>query len=74
MKEQYSASYTNMNFCLKMTADGLGGGGEKTAKAGGRIHDITEKKQKLQERSSLREANETAQNSVDEYGIPRVEM
>jgi len=37
-----------------VTADGLDGG--KTAKAAGRIRDITEKK--LQERSSPRDANE----------------
>jgi len=47
--------------------------GEKTVETGCGINDG---RKELQERSSPREARELkfAQNSIDEYGIPWVEM
>jgi len=55
-----------------VTADGLGGGRRLWRHEAG----STIWQKKLQERSSLREARELkfAQNSIDEYGIPWVEM
>jgi len=71
MKEQYSASYTSMNFCLKMTADGLGGGGRRLSRQeAGSMISQRKKTKTTREIFSAR----SQRNSVDEYGIPRVEM